>query len=460
MQTTKMSVFAWYLTAMFCFGMVSAQAASITNNDTGGNLSVGTSWIGGVAPGSGDIAVWDSTITAANPAFATSALGANTNWAGLKILNPAVPIVISAGNTLSLGASGLDMSLATANLTLNNPVALIANQSWLVTNGTTLSVNGIISGTNVLTLNGGGSGNIVMNAAHTYTGGTVINGGIITMLNSTPFGAAAGVVTNLGGDTIFFGAAGAGLTLPNPLIFSNTTVIDMNVANASTGNNTWTLPMSGNGTIIITNLEGMVTNDAASIETLTLGSGAAGQFMNNFSGKIIFASVNSAGNPSGGNLRFNGGGTTINVGSPTASFNLGGGYVAFTVRAGGTINLGELTGGPYCSLYSSRSTAASLTTWVIGGIEHLHNILRASQKLHRNRGDRIIYRSNQGWHRHVDVERHEHLYRYHDLQRRCLERGDCGGSGQRIWTVRRTDYHYRQHAVRRRHLAILQRKSI
>ena len=39
---------------------------------------------------------------------------------------------------------------------------------------------------------------------------------------------------------------------------------------------------------------------------------AAGQTMNNFSGKIIFAPLTTAGTPSGGNFRFNGGGSTIN----------------------------------------------------------------------------------------------------------------------------------------------------
>ena len=49
-------------------------------------------------------------------------------------------------------------------------------------------------------------------------------------------------------------------------------------------------------------------------------------------------------------------------------FNFGTSFVALTVRGGGTINLGEVVGGPYCFLYSSQSTAASLTTWVIGGL--------------------------------------------------------------------------------------------
>ena len=48
-------------------------------------LEPGRSWQGGVAPGAGDVAVWDSTVTSAN----TTTLGANTSWAGLLSAIPA-----------------------------------------------------------------------------------------------------------------------------------------------------------------------------------------------------------------------------------------------------------------------------------------------------------------------------------------------------------------------------------
>jgi autotransporter-associated beta strand protein len=345
-----------------------AWAAQITNDDSGLSLTSAAAWVGGVAPGSGDIGVWDSTITAANPALATSALGANTTWSGIRIANPAVPIVISSGSTLTNGAAGIDMGQATANLTLNNAVGLVANQSWLVASGKTLYVNGVVSGTNVLTLNNGGTtnGTIVINVANTYTGGTVINGGVIVVSNNAAFGAATAGLTNLGGTITMLPAAGT--TISNPFNVSNTTVIDMNAAGGNSGNDTFTLPLTGSGTIIVSNLLGAITNDTAGVETLTFGSGAAGQTMSGFSGHVVFPTLTAAGNLSGGNFRFNGGGSTINQGGTNISFNLGGGYVAFTVRGGGLINIGELTGGPLCSLYSSRSTTANTTTWSVGGM--------------------------------------------------------------------------------------------
>ena len=102
----------------------------ITNADNGGNLTVGASWNGGVAPGWSDVAVFDSTITSGHPAYATNVLGADTTWGEIQILNPALPVQISAGNTLTLNglnSLGVDMSRAANALTLNCPVALGAS---------------------------------------------------------------------------------------------------------------------------------------------------------------------------------------------------------------------------------------------------------------------------------------------------------------------------------------------
>jgi autotransporter-associated beta strand protein len=353
--------------AVLCSNLNGLWAATITNSDSGLNFTNGAAWIGGVVPGSADVALFDSTITAGTPANATNLLGANLTWAGIKILNPAVPLQISAGSTLTNGASGLDMSQATTSLTLNNAVGLVANQSWLVANGQTLNINGVISGTNVLTYNNSSltNGTININVANTYTGGTIINGGLIVVSNSTALGAAAGTITFLGG-TIKFGPA-AGFTIGNPLVFSNTVVLDGNVINTNNGNDTLSLPMSGNGTIIISNLQGYYTNDLSPVETITLGSSAAGQTMNNFSGKIIVAATNSAGLTSGGNIRFNGG-ATVNTGSTNFSLDLGLGTVAITIRNGGTVNIGELKGGPLTTLLGSRSTTPSVDNYSIGGL--------------------------------------------------------------------------------------------
>ena len=203
-----------------------------------------------------DVAVFDSTITGANPAWATNVLGADTAWGEIKILNPAVPIQISAGNTLTLDGIGLnslgiDMSRAANALTLNCPVVLGASQTWLVAGGQKLNINGVVSGSSMLTINDGTAANggtvFFGTQANTYTGGTLIEGGIVQLGNAASFGT--GAITNNGG--ILRLPSTSALTITVPLDFTGTSTLDENLESA---NESLTGSWSGNGTIIITNM--------------------------------------------------------------------------------------------------------------------------------------------------------------------------------------------------------------
>src|SRR5437764_14326215 len=46
-----------------------ARAATRTKANNTDNLNLTTSWTGGVVPGSGDIALWDSTVTGGNHSY-------------------------------------------------------------------------------------------------------------------------------------------------------------------------------------------------------------------------------------------------------------------------------------------------------------------------------------------------------------------------------------------------------
>jgi len=92
-----------------------AQAATISKTDNTDNLNLTTSWVGGVVPSTNDIAWWTNTVTAAN----STVLGANQSWYGIRISNPGGLVTIGGANTLTLGTNGINMTLATQNLTLN-----------------------------------------------------------------------------------------------------------------------------------------------------------------------------------------------------------------------------------------------------------------------------------------------------------------------------------------------------
>lgn len=187
-----------------------AQAVDIikANNITALNLDA--SWTT-VQPTGADIAVWDSTVTAAN----TTALGADLSWQGIRIANPTgnVQVNFGAGQTLTLGTAGIDMSAATVNLNLMK--ATVANtagtlaigsaQTWSVTTGRTLSLfslsnsaNQRLSGSGNITVTGPGTVDMLVgdlgsttfaagNGNDTYTGNWTINGGakVLSLRNGT-----------------------------------------------------------------------------------------------------------------------------------------------------------------------------------------------------------------------------------------------------------------------------------
>jgi rhamnogalacturonan endolyase len=331
----------------FCF-CLPASAATIFKADTASNLNLAASWSNNIAPGAADIATWNHLVVVNT----NSALGANLNWAGVKILDPAGPVGLAAGFNLTNGLSGIDLSLAANTLTLSNNVVLGANQIWNVTNGGTLTVVGVVSGAHVLIVTNGGT--IVLSTTNTYSAGTVISNGIVQLSSTGSLGT--GNVTNNGGTLLLHGFPNSGI-MTNAFYVTGTSVIDMAGASAACNlSGAW----SGPGTILI-------TNDTASGSTLTFGgNGNGGGNMSAFTGAINVISTNASGTASAGNLRFNNNSTVYNSGSASASFNLGTGAMNLQSRDAGTINVGELTGGPATSL-DGNSGGSGTTVWSIGG---------------------------------------------------------------------------------------------
>ncbi|MCX6996375.1 MAG: autotransporter-associated beta strand repeat-containing protein, partial [Kiritimatiellaeota bacterium] len=165
----------------------SAQAQTIKKASNFDNLNLTTSWALGAVPTAAQIAEWDSTVLAAN----TTVIGNDLIFGGIKISNPTglVTINATATKTLTLGTSGIDMTAATQDLTINGAVVLGGSQTWDVQTGRKLVINAaIVLGGNqtwdVLTgrnLNDNTTGSI---NAGSYTL-TVQGGGHIDMLSNT-----------------------------------------------------------------------------------------------------------------------------------------------------------------------------------------------------------------------------------------------------------------------------------
>lgn len=291
------------------------------NNTT--DLNLAGSW--DTLPTSSDVAVWNSTVTGAN----TVNLGANLDWAGIRIANPGGLVTIrhAAGQTLTLGASGIGLSAATQNLTLMTAVtantagtlAISANQTWNIASGRTLSLfstsnsaNQRLSGSGNIEVTGGGIVNLNVgdagstsfaagNGNDTYTGNWTISGGskVISLRNGThAWGQGSITLDNgtmsqnsgnwsfsnnisvaAGGGTIFSDSSGTGRYLNLTGVISGSGALGFNSASAMTtqegfiltGTNTFTGPMTinANGTVRI---GGDATTTMNSTAAGTLGS--------------------------------------------------------------------------------------------------------------------------------------------------------------------------------------------
>ena len=215
-------------------------AATIFKLYNNTSLNVGSSWQGGVVPGSVDTVVWT------NGVGTTTAIGGAANYFGIRLTGSTGNSVINSGQ-LTLGSGGIDLSQATNRTfslaTTNLLVTLGTNQTWRsgvssTTNFITqIVITSVMNGAGGLTVDGSGIAGrtmVQLNSASTYSGGfTLNNGGVVRI--STGSTAAGGVVTS--------GALGTGdVTINGGTIFGS---VDTATANYFV-NNDFTVNQYGN----------------------------------------------------------------------------------------------------------------------------------------------------------------------------------------------------------------------
>ena len=81
-----------------CFAAPAQDIYKAANTDS---LDLATSWTGGIAPGSGDTAVF-SNLTANS-----TVLGTDLSWLGVVVTNNTAATTIGGANTLTLGSGGI-----------------------------------------------------------------------------------------------------------------------------------------------------------------------------------------------------------------------------------------------------------------------------------------------------------------------------------------------------------------
>src|ERR1017187_5450798 len=179
------------LLLLFTISSSSAHADQIKANNSS-NLETGGSWVSGIAPAGTDFAIWNNTV--ATPANCTNTLGAAVTWSGIVISNPAAPVFIGGGTTLTL-SNGINLANANVNLTVDcGTITLGTNQTWNVASGRTLTIgvtghSGSINGGN-FTITKTGSG-VLTSSGNSDNGsaGITVNQGTLNLNKTSSSGS-------------------------------------------------------------------------------------------------------------------------------------------------------------------------------------------------------------------------------------------------------------------------------
>ncbi|MES2923994.1 MAG: autotransporter-associated beta strand repeat-containing protein [Verrucomicrobiota bacterium] len=141
-------------------------------------LNLSGSWTGGIIPNALDTARWTG-LSGAN----SVSLGTDMSVTGIIIASTGGAVSIGAGNTLTLGTGGLDLSAATENLTISSSLILGAgNQPWNVASGRTLTLDtGTFTRSTGATVTRPNTGTVTTNMVGIVNDSTGILGGWATI---------------------------------------------------------------------------------------------------------------------------------------------------------------------------------------------------------------------------------------------------------------------------------------
>jgi autotransporter-associated beta strand protein len=388
MKPRRVLPFAAFITCVF---VAPSQGADVIKDNNTNALNLGTSWVGGTGPGSGDVGVWNSTVTG----FNVSALGGDLSWQGIRIANvggAANPSATNAGvqitntgsaNTLTLGSAGIDMSSATQALLIQSKITLGANQTWTIananSNGAPFAGSGINAGMSEdlmfaaqgssvamnlggFTLNTSGAGAIGISSGYALSNGTLNFGNANTWIQS-----GGSRQTTLASDLTVTVGANANLRLRANSGAGGIGVSSAAPISISGSNSRLQLENNNSGNAIIQS--GKVTlGSGATFENIINNSGAF-----TLSGEIASSGTNTwlvngtnAGNSSGvafsGNLTGSGNIAYQNTATGTnGQVRMSGNNSGFS----GTLNLNGGSGNRSLRL-TTATAGSSSATWTVG----------------------------------------------------------------------------------------------
>ena len=247
------------------------------NNTTFLNLA--SSWTGGILPNAWDTAVW-SGLAGANSVV----LGSNISLKGVVVATNGGAVSIGAGNTLTVGMGGIDLSAATQNLTLSSGLTIgTGHQVWNVASARRLTLNtGTFTRTAGATLNIQGAGTV----ASSMTGLSNTNG-ILGSWATFGTGAStmyatlnAGVIAGLTGTSSAIGWTSANNNTFNYDVSATTTNLGVSrVANTVRYTGAAASQNYGNSNTTTLTLNGLLNVGTGTLTLTQAGGGSLGQVL-------------------------------------------------------------------------------------------------------------------------------------------------------------------------------------
>lgn len=297
-------------------------------------------WSGGALPAATDLAIFNNLSTG----NLSNVLGQSFSIKGLVYTNLATAVSINVTtniHTLTLGASGVDMTTASSNLTIAASTILGAAQTWAITTSRTLTVSRPLSGSGNLIKDLPGT--LSLTGTNTFTGTLTVNSGRLLVGSTGALGSASSpLIVNSGGQ-MNWGASyalskshlvsGNGLASDGALraggnsasvLTGNVTLLTDSLALKMDGGSSFTL----NGTLVGTNRNLTITLDGSATSTVNGGVMlGTGSFTKASTSTLTLTSATN----------FWSGGTTI-----AGTLNIGNGGAA-SLGTGAIANSGTLT---------------------------------------------------------------------------------------------------------------------
>ncbi len=243
-----------------------AAAADFVKDNNATALNDDASWVGTGVPGASEVAVWDGTVVGANQA----ALGADTSWGGIRVLNPGGPVTIGTdANILTLGTGGVDLSGATQSVYLNGAATGVGanDQVWNVAGTSYLrlgngNLDGVLTGSGTITISGSGlvDLNPTATGASGFSGKWVVNSG--ATLRTTRHGQS--------GD---WDALGSNTSADAVTLNGGTLAVGGFTGSGAQGNWTWNNPIT---VAAASTISGQLPDATAGARTLILGGAITG----------------------------------------------------------------------------------------------------------------------------------------------------------------------------------------